>query len=118
MRHHIHPARLTRSRRAHLPAFALLLGVVLVAGCTGSSGSSTAAKARGSATPALSAASDCLVPPAACYNPDQYRVAYGIQPLLNSGIDGRGETVTDLETAVFSGQAGPPPSSHALASPA
>ncbi len=118
MRHNIHPARLTRSRRAHLPAFALLLGVVLVAGCTGSSGSPAAAKTRASATPALNAASDCLVPPAACYTPDLFRVAYGIQPLLNSGIDGRGETVTDVEIAAFSGLAGPPPSSHALASPA
>jgi subtilase family serine protease len=40
---------------------------------------------------------DCLVPaPATCYAPDLFRVAYGIQPLLNSGIDGRGETVTVL----------------------
>jgi hypothetical protein len=114
MRHNIHPARLTR----YLPAFALLLGVVLVAGCTGGSGSSAAAKTSGSATPALTSADDCLFPPASCYTPDQYRAAYGIQPLLNTGIDGRGETVTDLETAVFNGQAGPPPSSHALASPA
>ena len=29
-----------------------------------------------------------------CYSPHQFRVAYGIQPLLDSGIDGRGETVT------------------------
>jgi subtilase family serine protease len=114
MRHNIHPARLTR----YLPAFALLLGVVLVAGCTGGSGSSAAAKPSGSATPALTSADDCLFPPASCYTPDQYRAAYGIQPLLNSGIDGRGETVTDLEIAPFSGLAGPPPSSHALASPA
>src|SRR5271168_4842510 len=102
MRHNIHPARLTRTRRAHLPAFALLLGVVLVAGCTGSSGSPAAAKTRGAATPALNAGDDCLFPQATCYTPDQYRVAYGIQPLLDSGIDGRGETVTDLETAVSS----------------
>jgi len=113
MRHNIHPARLTR----YLPAFALLLGVVLVAGCTGGSGSPAAAKTSGSATPALTSADDCLFPPASCYTPDQYRAAYGIQPLLNSGIDGRGETVTDLETAVFNGQAGPPPSSNPLPSP-
>ena len=100
MRDNIQPARLARPRRAHLLALVLLLGVVLVAGCTGSSGSPTAAKTRGAATPALNAADDCLFPPATCYSPDQYRVAYGIQPLLDSGIDGRGETVTDLETAV------------------
>ncbi len=100
MRDNIHPARLARSRRAHLLTLVLLLSVVLVAGCTGGSGSPAAAKTRGSATPALNAADDCLFPPATCYAPDQYRVAYGIQSLLNSGIDGRGETVTDLETAV------------------
>jgi subtilase family serine protease len=48
----------------------------------------------------LSAATDCFVAPAACYTPSQFRVAYGIQPLLDSGTDGRGETITDLETAV------------------
>ena len=93
------PTRLTRSWRAHLLAVALPLGVVLVAGCTGSSGSSATATAR-TTTPALSAASDCLLPPAACYTPYQFRVAYGIQPLLDRGIDGRGETVTVLDSAV------------------
>lgn len=33
---------------------------------------------------------------APCYAPHQFRVAYGIQPLLDRGIDGRGETVTVL----------------------
>ena len=33
----------------------------------------------------------------ACYAPQQLRVAYGIQPLLDRGIDGRGETVVLLE---------------------
>ena len=98
MRDNIHLARLTRSRRAHLLAFALPLGAVLVAGCTGSSGARPATP-RATASP-LSAASDCFVSPAACYTPSQFRVAYGIQPLLDSGIDGRGETITDLETAV------------------
>ena len=100
MRDNIHPTRLTRSRRAHLLAVALLLGVVLVAGCTGSSASPAAATAPGPATPSLSAVSDCLLPPAACYAPYLFRIAYGIQPLLDRGIDGRGETVTDLVPAV------------------
>jgi len=99
MRDKIHPARLTRSRRAHLLAVALPLGAVLVAGCTGGSGHPAPATPRATA-PALSAATDCFVAPAACYTPSQFRVAYGIQPLLDSGIDGRGETITDLETAV------------------
>ena len=102
----IPPARLTRPRRAHLPA-ALLLSGVLVAGCTGSSGHPAATAATGSAP--SSANSGCLLPPASsCYGPRQYRVAYGIQPLLDSGIDGRGETVTVLA---------PPPLSSALTVP-
>jgi subtilase family serine protease len=91
----IQPARLIRSRRPHLPAVALLLSGVLVAGCTGGSGSP--AKHEPSSSAPLSVASSCLLPPASsCYAPRQFRVAYGIQPLLDSGIDGRDETVTIL----------------------
>ena len=114
MRDSIHPARLTRSRRAHLLAVALPLSAVLVAGCTGGSGHPAPATARATAS-ALSAAYDCVLPPAACYTPSQFRVAYGIQPLLDSGIDGRGETVTDLETAVPAN--GPPGSTIIQAGP-
>ncbi|MGH3222016.1 MAG: S53 family peptidase, partial [Streptosporangiaceae bacterium] len=113
MRDDIHPARLSRSGRAHLLAVVLLLSVVLVAGCTGGSGSPAPAKTSGSATPALNAANDCLFSPATCYTPDQFRVAYGIQPLLNSGIDGRGETVTDLDIAASTI---PPPGASPLPS--
>ena len=111
----IQPGRLTRSRRAHLLAVALPLSAVLVAGCTGGSGHPAPVTTRATA-PALTAASDCLLPPAACYTPAQFRVAYGIQPLLDRGIDGQGETVTDLELAA-SILPGPPPSSNAQASP-
>jgi subtilase family serine protease len=114
------PARMTRSWRARLLAAALLLllSVVPVAGCTGSSGAAArgaaAATARGAVTPASSPASASPAtttvpggPPAAadsscplqqspCYSPHQFRVAYGIQPLLDSGIDGHGVTVTVL----------------------
>ncbi len=34
-----------------------------------------------------------------CYSPAQYRVAYGVAPLLSSGITGRGETVVMPELA-------------------
>jgi subtilase family serine protease len=34
-----------------------------------------------------------------CYSPHQFDVAYGIQPLLESGTDGRDETVTVLVAA-------------------
>jgi subtilase family serine protease len=36
---------------------------------------------------------------AACYTPQQLEVAYGVQPLLQRGIDGRGETVVLPELA-------------------
>jgi subtilase family serine protease len=104
------PAWLTCSRRAHLLAAALLLSVVLLAGCTGSS-PSPATTAPASPAPSSAVVSDCLLPPASCYAPHQFRVAYGIQPLLDSGIDGRGETVTVLvPDAASSAPAGSPPS--------
>ena len=89
------PGQAARSRRAHLPAAALLLSGVLAAGCTGGSGSP--AQHVPSSTAPFSRVSGCLLPPASsCYAPRQFRVAYGIQPLLDSGIDGRGVTVTVL----------------------
>ena len=109
MRDSMHRAGLTRSWRAHLLAAALLLGVISVAGCTGSS---AAAKASGDATLA-GVVSDCLLPPVSCYSPHVFQVAYGIQPLLNRGIDGGGETVTVLAAPAVN-----VPSSAAHASPA
>jgi subtilase family serine protease len=103
----IQPAGLTRARRAVLPAAALLLSGALVAGCTGHSGQPATTAATSSAP--SSANSSCLLPPASsCYAPHQFRIAYGIQPLLDSGIDGRGETVTVLA---------PPPLTNALTAP-
>jgi len=104
MRGSIQSARLTRSWRAHLLAAVLLLSVVLAAGCTGSSGTTArgAAPSQASAGAAVAgAASSCLSYQGACYAPYLFRVEYGIQPLLDRGIDGRGETVTVLD-------AGPP----------
>ncbi len=94
MRGSIHPARLTRSWRAHLLAAALLLGVVSVAGCTGSSGTTPRSTAA-----AAGVVSDCLAgsqSQAACFVPHLFQAEYGILPLLARGIDGRGETVTVL----------------------
>ena len=105
---------LTRSRRAGGLAAALLLSVVLVAGCTGSSGSPAAAPTRAAATPASRAVSGCL-PQASCYAPYLFRVAYGIQPLLEKGTDGRGQTVTVLSPAPSpSAPAGPSRGSNQL----
>ena len=99
-----HDNPLTRSRRALLPAAALLSGA-LVAGCTGSSGHPAAKSTAHFAQ--SSAVSGCWLPPtASCYDPNQFRVAYGIQPLLDSGIDGRGETVTVLEPPQMPNQGG------------
>jgi subtilase family serine protease len=67
---------------------------LLAAGSTGT-GSATAAA---TASPPGAAATECLgsLP---CYTPRQFRVAYGIQPLLDRGIDGRGVTVALPEEA-------------------
>ncbi len=89
-------------------ARALALAVtaaVLVVGCGGSrSPSSVSSRA---ATPARSSGlADCLTA-SRCYAPRQFRVAYGIQPLLDKGIDGRGQTVVLPEFAE-TGYAAPP----------
>jgi len=92
-------------------------GAVLAtaAGC-GSAGSApgtphTADKAVTSAaaatSPAPPPASDCLtLPTPTCYAPRQFRIAYGIQPLLDRGYDGRGQTVVLPEIAPAAGQPG------------
>src|SRR5262249_17146372 len=35
--------------------------------------------------------------PAKCYGPDQIRAAYGVQPLLNRGINGSGRTIVIVD---------------------
>jgi subtilase family serine protease len=67
---------------------------LLPGGSTGT-GSATA---PATASPSVAAATDCLgsLP---CYTPRQLRVAYGIQPLLDRGTDGRGVTVALPEEA-------------------
>ena len=120
MRARLHPKRLTRLPRARLLALVTLMSGVLVAGCGGGSHSPTAATRGGASGPATttttatgpatttnvatgaaptaatanSAALYCGSDP--CYTPQQFLVAYGIQPLLNRRIDGRGEMVTVL----------------------
>ena len=85
-------ARALRTRA--FAAAALLVTGALVAGCTGGP-ASPAIKSPASSAAAAAMASNCLLPPgSSCYAPRQFRVAYGIQPVLDSGIDGRGEIVT------------------------
>src|SRR5215470_9802535 len=79
------------------------LGAVTVAGliaacggCGPAAGSAHAArpaKAGEAAKAGPPPNPNCLVPPATCYTPRVFRIAYGISPLLERGIDGRGQTV-------------------------
>ena len=51
------------------------------------------ATAPATASPPGAVAADCLTSRPPCYTPRQLRVAYGIQPLLDRGITGRGQTI-------------------------
>ena len=71
-------------------------------GCGPAAGSAHAARPAKAGWAAKAAAppnSNCLVPPATCYPPRVFRTAYGISPLLERGIDGRGQTVVMPELA-------------------
>jgi subtilase family serine protease len=91
--------RRTRLRRAGTAAFrvAVAVAVTLAAACSSGGGplrtrpASTAARAPGGTADCVSAA--------VCYSPRQLEVAYGVRPLLQRGIDGRGETVVLPELA-------------------
>jgi hypothetical protein len=63
-----------------------------------SAGSTGSGTAPATASPPGAAATDCLGSQP-CYTPGQFRVAYGIQPLLDRRIDGRGVTVALPEQA-------------------
>jgi subtilase family serine protease len=78
---------------------------LLVAACGPAPTAATgAATAHGTATPSSSASpsprstAECSSV-ATCYTPQQLEVAYGVQPLLQRGVDGRGETVVLPELA-------------------
>ena len=88
------------ARRLRAAAGLAAAGMLLAAGGCGSPAGPASA-----AAPAGTALGDCLTQ-ALCYAPRQFRVAYGIQPLLDEGIDGRGQAVVLLE---FAAPAGSPP---------
>src|SRR6516162_10000779 len=73
-----------------------LAGVLMVAAATlAAAGSSSVGRPQ--AGPSRGTAS--CISMATCYTPRQLEVAYGVQPLLRRGIDGRGETVVLPELA-------------------
>jgi len=76
-----------------------IAAVVLLTAAGGLAGSAASAGATAPATgPPASATADCDSV-TTCYTPQQLQVAYGIKPLLDRGIDGRGETVVLPELA-------------------
>jgi subtilase family serine protease len=81
----------SRSATPRLRAAGLAVAGVLLAGGCGSPAGTAGEAARASPPSCLTLA--------LCYAPGQFRVAYGIAPLLNDGIDGRGQTVVLLEFA-------------------
>jgi subtilase family serine protease len=87
-----------------LPLLAVTVTVagLLAVGCTTGPRGGTAAAAPSVTTssPATKVGeTDHCDPGATCYTPAQLQVAYGIKPLLDRGIDGRGETVVLPELA-------------------
>jgi subtilase family serine protease len=95
---------IARCRRlpGRVSGLAIAIGL-LVAACgpaqTAATGTATAhrtARPSSSASPPPSSTADCA---ATCYTPQQLEVAYGVQPLLQRGIDGSGETVVLPELA-------------------
>lgn len=90
-----------RSRRASVWSLVVMSRIlILIASVTALSlsiGTTTFATASSSRVGGLEAAAtsgtaDCDSV-TTCYTPQQLEVAYGVQPLLQRGIDGRGETV-------------------------
>jgi subtilase family serine protease len=77
-------------RRLRTAVMAAAGTVVLACGCSSGAGSS----------PATADVTACQHQyAAACFTPQQLRVAYAIQPLLGRGTDGRGQTVVLMEFA-------------------
>jgi subtilase family serine protease len=61
---------------------------------------SSGGPAKQSANPSPSSTADCNSPSlTTCYTPQQLQVAYGVKPLLDHGITGRGQTVVLPELA-------------------
>jgi subtilase family serine protease len=87
-----------RRRPGHV--FGLAMGVgLLVAACSPAQTATTGATAaHGTDQSSASSTADCDSI-TTCYTPQQLETAYGVQPLLRRGIDGRGETIVLPELA-------------------
>jgi len=82
---------------------AAVAGPAASASIAASGAGNASVTARGAAGPVF----DCLtLASPTCYSPRQFRTAYGIQPLTDRGITGRGETVVMPEFAATPGEAG------------
>jgi subtilase family serine protease len=89
---------ITRIAAAGMAAGLVLTGVLTAAcGPAQAALASSGGRAGQPAAPPPSPAASCI--PAGCYTPQQLQVAYGVKPLLDHGITGRGQTVVLPELA-------------------
>jgi subtilase family serine protease len=92
-----------RTAAVSLAAVSTLAAASVSGPAAGASTTAPGGSGRGASGPDF----DCLtLASPTCYSPLQFRTAYGIQPLINRGINGRGETVVLPETAAAPGEAG------------
>src|SRR6266568_4413273 len=92
-------AAVPRCRRLRLLAAAMPLAALLATACSpAQTGAASSGPARQPTPPPPSSTADCNSV-TTCYTPQQLQVAYGIKPLLDRGINGRGETVVLPELA-------------------
>ena len=83
-----------RRTRLYLASAAALC--LLAAACTAAPAGSSSVRRPPAGAPSGTAECTSVT---TCYTPQQLEVAYGVQPLLHRGIDGRGETVVLPELA-------------------
>ena len=87
-------AAMIRRTRFYLASAAALC--LLTAACSAAPTSSSSIRRPQAGPPSGTAACTSVT---TCYTPQQLEAAYGVQPLLRRGIDGRGETVVLPELA-------------------
>jgi subtilase family serine protease len=94
------PSAVPRGRRLRLLAAAMPLAALLATACSAAHTgiASSGGPARQPAAPPPSSTAGCNSV-TTCYTPQQLQVAYGIKPLLDRGINGRGQTVVLPELA-------------------